>query len=116
MFLLYINDIDNNITSTIRLFADDCIIYRIVNTEDDAQYLQRDLDIISSWSDTWQMDLNIEKCVTLRCTRSRCPLKFVYKLKNRAINDVHQHRYLGILLDETMSWSPHIESMCAKAK
>ena len=36
--------------------------------------------------------------------------------KDRAINDVHQHRYLGVLRDEIMSWSPHIEPMCTKAK
>ena len=72
MFLLYTNDIDCDITSTIRFFADDCIVYRTINTEDDAQYLQQDLDTISSWSNTWQMELNIEKCATLRCARSRC--------------------------------------------
>ena len=32
MFLLYIN---NNISSSLRLFADDCIIYRIIKSEQD---------------------------------------------------------------------------------
>jgi len=36
MFLLYINDIDENISSTIRLFADDCIIYRTTNSVEDS--------------------------------------------------------------------------------
>ena len=70
-------------------------------------YLQQVLGTISNWSNTWQMELNIEKCVTLRCARSRCPLKSVYKLKDIVINDVHQYRYLGVLLDETTSWSPY---------
>ena len=61
------------------------IVHRTINTEDDAQYLQQDLDTISSWSNTWQMELNIERRATLRCARSRCPLKSVYKLKDRVI-------------------------------
>ena len=43
MFLLYINDIDTNISSTIRLFADDCIVYRTINSMDDQHRLQKDL-------------------------------------------------------------------------
>ena len=35
MFLLYINNINNNISSSLRLFADDCIIYRIIKSEQD---------------------------------------------------------------------------------
>ena len=33
MFLLYINNINNNISSPLRLFANDCIIYRIIKSE-----------------------------------------------------------------------------------
>jgi len=36
MILLYINDISKDISSTIRLFADDCIIYRVIDTEHDS--------------------------------------------------------------------------------
>ena len=35
LFLAYINDIGRNIDSNIRLFADDCIIYRKIVTEAD---------------------------------------------------------------------------------
>ena len=43
IFLLYINDIDTNIFSTIRFFADDCIVYRTIDSECDSWYLQKDL-------------------------------------------------------------------------
>jgi len=51
MFLLYINDISKNISSTIRLFADDCIIYKVIDTEHDSRYLQGDLDVILQWTE-----------------------------------------------------------------
>ena len=46
MFLLYINDINNNISSSLRLFADDCIIYRTIKSEQDHLQLQQDLYIL----------------------------------------------------------------------
>ena len=44
MFLLYINDISKHINSPLRLFADDCLLYRVISCKDDASLLQEDLD------------------------------------------------------------------------
>ena len=54
LFLLYINDINDineNIQSSIRLFADDSIIYRKINSNIDHQILQTDLIQLEKWSD-----------------------------------------------------------------
>jgi len=114
MFLLYINDINENISSTIRLFADDCILYRVINSEQDSAYLQRDLNTIN-WTEKWQMQLNTDKCVVLRCTKSFCPIEFNYKLKDTILKLTQQHRYLGIIFHESMNWSDHIKIMFSKA-
>ena len=73
MFLLYINDISNNLTSHIRLFADDCIIYRTISFPEDPLHLQEDLDRIFNCTTHWQMQFNIQKCVVLQCTQSHFP-------------------------------------------
>ena len=57
----------NNISSSLRLFADDCIIYRIIKSEQDHLQLQQDLHTVYEWSQKWQMRFNISKCVALRC-------------------------------------------------
>ena len=44
LFLLYINDITEGISSQMKLFADDCLIY---NSSTDHQTLQQDLTILS---------------------------------------------------------------------
>ena len=46
----------------IRLFADDALIYREINSEMDPQTLQKDLDALSKWGSDWQMALNTDKC------------------------------------------------------
>jgi hypothetical protein len=42
IFLIFINDITNNTSSTARLFADECVLYRTINCEADAITLQND--------------------------------------------------------------------------
>ena len=44
LFLLYINDLPNSLTSKVRLFADDAIVYSEINSISDSQILQHDLD------------------------------------------------------------------------
>ena len=58
MFLLYINDICTKIDSSIRLFTDDCILYRIIKTTEDHNYLQ-DLNTLVEWTKQWQMIINV---------------------------------------------------------
>jgi len=67
MFLLYINDISDGTSPSLRLFADDCVVYRIIESDQDQHYLQSDLDLILNWSKVWQMQFNAKKCVMLRC-------------------------------------------------
>ena len=49
LFLTYINDLPNNIHSSIRLFADDCILYREIKNEIDSQQLQKHLNSLMKW-------------------------------------------------------------------
>ena len=53
LFFLYINDLPANRPSTIRLYADDVILYREINTADDVLILQEDLSIIGRWAQDW---------------------------------------------------------------
>ena len=116
MFLLNINDINNNISSSLRLFADDCIIYRTIISEQDHLQLQQDLHTVYEWSQKWQMRLTPANVSHLaRCYRMSSPSLFTYVLNDQPISCVDQHPYLGITLTSNMSFSPHIQKIIAKA-
>ena len=53
LFLIYINDLDDNIISNVLKFADDTKVFRKVNTDGDKQHLQNDLDRLVKWSEKW---------------------------------------------------------------
>ena len=64
-FLLYINDLPNNFTSNVRLFADDCLLYLPVKSDNDTSLLQNDLLKLEEWQNTWLMKFNPTKCFTM---------------------------------------------------
>ena len=58
LFIIYINDIDDGITSSLLNFADDTKLLRKVWTQDDCEELQRDLYRMYKWSEDWQSRLS----------------------------------------------------------
>ena len=86
MFLLYINDIGDNCSSySIRLFADDTILYIVIEATSDADKLQSDLDAIEQWAQKWLMQCNPSKCFVMRITRKSNPIVYDYKLMGWAL-------------------------------
>ena len=55
VFLIYINDLDDNITSNVLKCAVDTKVFKNINTDSDKQHLQNDLHRLVKWSEKWQM-------------------------------------------------------------
>ena len=49
LFPVHINDLPSILSSKVRLFADDCLIYRQIKSNNDQIELQRDLNLLESW-------------------------------------------------------------------
>jgi len=75
LFLIFINDLPSSIKSTCRLFADDCLLYRQINSKHDTEILQNDLLCLEHWANKWFMKFNPIKCVAL--TQSQYTLLIV---------------------------------------
>ena len=82
LFLIFINDLPSYVKSPVRLFADDCVIYREIKSSLDASTLQSDLNNLHRWEREWLMEFNPEKCFVLNITTKRTPSKNKYSLKN----------------------------------
>ena len=55
VFNIYVNDLEDDISSKVLKFADDTKVFRKVTNDTDKQSLQDDLDRLVKWSEKWQM-------------------------------------------------------------
>ena len=115
LFLVFINDLPDNIRSSVRLFADDCVLYRNINWEKDCQILQEDLDTLRRWESDWQMKFNVAKCHSMRVTRHLADkqYRFDYTLHQQTLEEVQSAKYLGITITNNLDWgSTHFRNYC----
>jgi len=78
-FLGYVNDIWRNIDFNIRLFADDCIIYRKITNRNNIEKLQKDLDTLRQWVEKNGMKINPGKSTAIRFMRAQVKNPLVTK-------------------------------------
>lgn len=71
LFLVYVNDLPDSITSHSKTFADDTKLFRVISSLSDCRELQEDLNRIYSWTNLWLLKLNIQKCKVMNISSSR---------------------------------------------
>ena len=108
LFLAYVNDIWGNMESTIRLFADDCVIYRKIINNADIEKLQKDLERLGEWTVENAMKINPSKSKGIRFTRARVKDPPKYSLMETLIPEASSCKYLGIILRSDLSWADRI--------
>ena len=101
LFLIFINDLPDNNTSSVRLFMDDCVLYRNIHSLQDCLILQEDLDSLGVWEADWQMKFNVAKCHSMRVTRHYSHKQIIhdYTLHQQTLENVqsdNNHREHGL--------------------
>ena len=117
LFLVYINDISDKLSpgTVIRLFADDSLIYRIIRNATDAEILQKDLKSLETWAKANKMEFHPDKCQVLRITNRHKPVVSSYNIYNVTLAVVESAKYLGVIIDNKLSWSAQISAACRKS-
>ena len=117
MFLLYINDIGLQKTSELGLFADDSVLYGVINNISSAEVLQSDLNKLVVWqrNGRW-LSMPASFFFLLRVTRSRDNVvNDTYTMMGQPIPSVTQRKYLGVELDSELTWNEHISAITGTA-
>ena len=76
--------------------------------------LQQDLDMLAQWSHTWMMSFNPQKCEFLRVTNKRNYIMHTYYIESTPIKEVLSATYLGVSIDNKLTWNDHIQRIINK--
>ena len=99
-----------------RLFADDSIIYRSINSDEDQRVLLEDLKTLQNWAMKWQMIFKPEKCFVMNITNRRNPFLFTYSMSDTPLTVVKSWKYLGAIIDDKLSFNEHCDATRKKAQ
>ena len=105
---------NEDITSHIKLFAYDCVLFRTIENIADTLALQNDLHKMLLWAQKWQMSLNPDKCYALRMNKTHKPLTLDYIMEGVTLKPVSHHPYLGVELQKELKWKTHIDNITSK--
>ena len=113
LFLIYVNDLDQGVSSKLGKFADDSKLCKSVECQTAVDMLRNDLVLLEEWSNLWQMKFNLEKCSVIHLGKNNEQNQ--YCLGNVKLKCSAKERDLGVVVDKTMKFSEQINSAVGKA-
>lgn len=109
LFLIYVNDLDENIVNKLLKFADDTKLLGKVSTPEEIQQMKDDLHQISVWTEKWQMSCNLDKCKVMHIGKNN--QKINYEFGGQLLDKIDREKDLGVLFSSNLK----VEDQCAQA-
>ena len=113
LFLVFIDNLEEGLMNEVLKFADDTKIFRRVDSEEDREMLQRDLDRLVQWSEVWQMKFNVDKCKVMHLGRGNSGGN--YMMNGGRLGSMGEERDLGVRITNDLKASAHCAYVCTKA-
>ena len=116
LFILYINDICNASTSLkFILFADDTnVFYSGVDIQTMCECISRELDKLHVWLSVNKLSLNVDKTNFILFGNRKNIDDVCISMNNSIITRVRATKFLGVIIDEKLTWKDHISLVRSK--
>ena len=120
LFILYINDLSNvSPLLTPIMYADDSSFFlQGTNIDNIITGINTETENILTWLEVNRLSLNTKKSkwVLFDCAKNRGQVRHDWQIKIRGeiINQVENIKFLGIILDERLSWKEHVRYISTK--
>ena len=101
LFLIFINDLDDDLSSKVLKFADDTKVFRTIQTDADKETLQDELTKLVKWSDKFQMLFNFGKCKRIHI--GHCNVSNEYFIGNTILGTSVNEKDLGVTVSADMT-------------
>ena len=117
LFIVYINDLPNVVSSLVMMFADDTKVFSPIYQEEDCQKLQEDLNHLCDWSTKWLLQFNVSKCGMIHYGKGDAGHTYTMRDgdSTRDLRVIEEEKDLGVLFDSSLTFSKHIGTIANKA-
>ncbi len=114
LFVVFINDLPESVSSEAYLFADDTKIFNRIKHTSDADQLQDDLDKLADWSNKWLLKFHPQKCHHMRLGK-KSNIHNSYNLHGYSLESVQEEKDIGVLIDSDLEFEKHVCDKVNKA-
>lgn len=116
LFLIFINDIFQDILGNMRLFADDTSQFLAsFDLTSDYHSAQNDIDQLLVWAIQWCVTYNAPKSDSMLVSRRRNPSNIQLYFDGQPLQMVQNHKHLGLTLENSGLWNIHVDQTITKA-
>ena len=117
LFLVYINDLSDELNCLKKLFADDGKVYSPIRNIQDEVNMQGNVDNSDVWADKWEMVFSTKKCKHMRYGKNQPNKPYTMKSGNERviIEQVKTEKDLGVIFDNKLLLRDHIAKKSAIA-
>ena len=111
LFVVYINDMLDEIVNFTQMFADDTKIYTSVKNTEDSRYLQNDINRLEEWEKIWQIRFNATKCKVMNLCRENMhfPYHMTHNSEQITLQETSVDEDLGVYVDKDLNFNYHIQ-------
>ena len=115
LFTLYVNDLPLATNFDVKLFADDTnLTMSNYNVKDLQTNVNNELENIVDWMRSNKLSLNFTKTEFLLITKAKCQKSFEIKINGHAFQPSSYAKYLGVYIDDKLTWKKHVNTVCSK--
>ena len=122
LFVVFINDLPANVSSPVKMFADDTKIYIRSDIPGAPCDLQNDINILQKWTEDWLLRFHPQKCSVLKLGAKKTEARYFMKSKDAngmdctiQLQESESEKDLGITIDNKLSFKQHVHQCTAKA-
>ena len=111
LVLLNINDLPYSI----RHFADEYLLHRVIRNQKDRKALQTDLNHLQEWERDWQMVFSPDKCEHICITNKRNVIQTSYNIHGQTLKETPKAKYPGVTRDSKLFRNSHTDTVTKRA-
>ena len=120
LFSVYVNNLPSlpySAGTRSRLYADDHCLYKPLSNMNDIAEIQRDIELVDSWSVNNHLQPNALKTKYMIISRKRQKRNYPHLFLNGSqLEQVSRYKYLGVIINESLSWSEQVNCVSNRAK